>query len=242
MERAVRVITVERGHDPRGFTLLAFGGAGGLHAAELAAALGVRRVYVPRHPGLLSAWGVLAAETVRDYGWTLRAVEPAERTLARGFRALDRAARRDLRREGVARAVLERHLEARYAGQAYEVVVPYRPGWRKTFHRMHGRLFGHADPGRRVEVVTLRLRARGGRLRLPADPPPRRGRRAPVAVRRVVFEAGARRAAVHRRDELAPGQRLRGPAVICEYSATTLVPPGWRLTVDRLGGLLLERT
>src|SRR5438309_3795431 len=107
MERALRVITVERGHDPRLFTLVAFGGAGALHAAELAAALGIRRVYVPRQPGLLSAWGVLAAEGVRDYGRTLRVVAPGG-VLERGFRALARAAERDLRREGVRPATVER--------------------------------------------------------------------------------------------------------------------------------------
>jgi len=239
MERAVRVITVERGHDPRAFTLVAFGGAGGLHAAELASALGVRTVYVPRHPGLLSAWGVLAADVVRDHGRTLRAVEPPARVLAAGFRDLAHAARKDIGRDGVARPIVERLLEARYAGQSYEVTVPYGPGWRAAFHRAHARLFGHADPRRPVEVVTLRLRARGGRISPPADPPPRRRRRGALAMRPVVFDDGEHAAAVHRRDDLAPGQRLRGPAVVCEYSATTLVPPGWRVAVDRLGGLLL---
>ena len=240
MERALRVITVERGHDPRALTLVAFGGAGGLHAAELATALGMRRVYVPRQPGLLSAWGVLAADVVRDHAWTLRAVEPAERVLAGVFRGLLRSALADLRSEGVRGAAVERVMEARYAGQAYEIPVPYGPRWRHAFHRAHARLFGHADARRPIEVVTLRLRARGGRARLPADPPPRRGRREPLAMRRVVFDGRTRPAAVHRRDDLPPGRRLAGPAVICEYSATTLVPPGWRLTVDRLGGLLLE--
>jgi N-methylhydantoinase A len=237
MERALRVITVERGHDPRAFTLVAFGGAGGLHAAELATALGMRRVYVPRQPGLLSAWGVLAADVVRDYGRTLRAVDPRDAVLDAAFRELLRAAETDLRSEGVRADAVERVLEVRYAGQAYEIPVPYRPRWRNAFHRAHVRLFGHADRRRAIEVVTLRLRARGGRAALPADPPPRRtGRRgAPV-----VFDGGGRPTAVHRRDDLPPGRRLAGPVVICEYSATTLVPPGWRLTVDRLGGLLLE--
>src|SRR5439155_1387215 len=100
--------------------------------------------------------------------------------------------------------------------------------------------FGGAGPGGPVEVVTLRARARGGGARLPTERPPRAGRPAPLATRPVAFAEGARRAAVHRRDDLGPGRRLRGPAVICEYSATTLVPPGWRVFVDRLGGLLLE--
>ena len=103
MERALRVITVERGHDPRTFTLVAFGGAGALHAADLAHALGIRRVYVPRHPGLLSAWGVLAAEPMRDFTGTLRRVAPPPQALARGLCELADAARRTMRGEGVAR-------------------------------------------------------------------------------------------------------------------------------------------
>jgi N-methylhydantoinase A len=240
MERALRVISVERGHDPRDFTLVAFGGAGGLHAAELAAALGMRRVYVPRQPGLLSAWGVLAADVERDRGRTLRAVEPPDRTLETIFRDLLRAARRDLGRDGVRARAVERVLEVRYAGQAHEVAVPFGPRWRHAFHHAHERLFGHADPGRPVEVVTLRLRARGGGGAHAGDPPPRGRGRGALAVRAVVFDGRARPTVVHRREDLPVGRRLLGPAVICEYSATTLVPPRWTMRIDRLGGLLLE--
>jgi N-methylhydantoinase A len=239
MERAVRVITVERGHDPRAFTLVAFGGAGPLHAAELARSLGVARVYVPRLPGLLSAWGVLASEVVRDYGRTLRRVAPSTRLLADGFRGLARDARRDLAREGVRAPRLEPALDVRYAGQAYELRVPFRPGWIASFHRLHARRYGHADPGRALEVVTLRLRARGGGVRVPRERLPR-GTGRPRARRGVVFDDGTRDTPVFRRDDLAPGRRLPGPLIVCEYSATTVVPPGWRLRVDRLGGLLLE--
>src|SRR6185436_9140212 len=116
-----RVITVERGHDPRVFTLLAFGGAGALHAAELASALGIRRVYVPRQAGLLSAWGVLGAEVIRDHIRTMRVLAPARTAVEAGLRGLTRAAVLDLRREGVRRPLVERWVEARYAGQSYEV-------------------------------------------------------------------------------------------------------------------------
>ena len=138
--------------------------------------------------------------------------------------------------------VVERIIDARYAGQAYEIAVRWEPRWRAAFDRAHARLFGHADAHRPVEVVTLRLRARGGRAPVPADPPSRPDRRTRAALRRVVFDGRPHPTAVHRRDDLVPGGRLRGPAIVCEYSATTLVPPGWRLTVDRLGGLLLEPT
>jgi N-methylhydantoinase A len=240
MERAVRAVTVARGHDPRDFTLVAFGGAGGLHAAELSAALGVRRVYVPRRPGLLSAWGVLAAPVVRDHSRTLRAVSPPATTLAAGLRALEGEARRALRREGVRPAAFEPALDVRYAGQGYEITVPWGRAWTRAFHRLHARLFGHADVRRPVEVVTLRVRVRGERPRLPPDRAPVGGRDRPIASRPVVFAGRALATRIYRRDDLPPGRRLRGPAVICEYSATTVLPPGWQLTVDRLGGLLLE--
>ena len=131
----------------------------------------------------------------------------------------------------------------RYAGQAYEVQVPYRPGWRAAFHRRHAVLFGHADPRRPLEVVALRLRARGGGVRPPHDPVPGRGHRpAPIARRRVVFAGRAWPTSVYRRADLPAGWRARGPLIVCEYSATTVVPPGWRLHVDRTAGLVLERS
>jgi len=238
MERAVRVLTVERGHDPRDFTLVAFGGAGGLHAADLAAALGIPRIYLPPYPGLLSAWGVLGAAVRRDFSRTLRVVDPSPRRIEEGFRALARAARSALAREGVARARVERRLDARYAGQGYEVTVPWSRGWRRAFHAQHRRLFGHAAPARPVEVVTLRLRARGNAVPLPAERPRSRG--AAASWQRVVFGGRAHATAVHRREALPPGVQIRGPAIVCEYSATTVVPPGWRARVDRHGGLVLE--
>ncbi len=240
MERALRVITVERGHDPRAFTLVAFGGAGGLHAAALAAALDIRRVYVPRHPGLLSAWGMLNAEVVRDFSRTLRAVTPTFPALREGFRALERVARAQVAPERLRRVVFERTLDVRYAGQAYEITVPFARGWTGGFHRRHLRLFGHAAPERALEVVTLRLRARGGRARLPAEPLGRGGRGAPIGIRPVFFDGRARRVPVYRRDDLPPGLHARGPAIICEYSATTVVPPEWRFGIEPEGGLMLE--
>ncbi len=240
MERALRVITVERGHDPRELSLVAFGGAGGLHAADLARALGMRRAYVPRHPGLLSAWGMLSADVVRDVGRTLRQVDPPERVLTAGFRALRRDADAAMAADGVRGARIEAMLDVRYAGQSYEVTVPWRRGWRRAFHRRHEQLFGHAAPGRPLEVVTLRLRARGGGARVPSERMLRRGTVRPRALRPVVFDGHPRRTPVFRRDDLDVGWRQAGPAIVCEYSATTVVPPGWRATVERTGGILLE--
>ena len=239
MERAIRVVSVERGHDPRGFTLLAFGGAGGLHAAELAQALGIPRVYVPAEPGLLSAWGVLSADVVRTYSRTLRAVAPSERTLSAGLRALGIAARRDLAHEGIRGARLEPAVDVRYVGQSYELTVPYGPAWRDAFHRLHARRFGHADRGRAVEVVTLRVGARARGIVPPRARAARRATGAPLMRHPVVFDGRPEPAAIWRREDLPRGRRLRGPMVVCEYSATTVVPPRWELHVDRIGGLVL---
>jgi N-methylhydantoinase A len=240
MERALRVISVERGYDPRTFTLVAFGGAGGLHAAELAEALGMPRVLVPRHPGLLSAWGMLVAEVVRDFARTLRAVGPTDGHVRQAFAVLEREARRALRVEHVHATRLERSVDVRYAGQAYELTVPFERDWRGRFHALHRERFGHADATRPLEVVTLRIRVRGGGVAVPEDPLPRRGRPVAIVRRRVWF--GGRRvvAPVHRRELLPAGWACRGPAIVCEYSATTVVPPGWRARVDRRGGLVLE--
>jgi N-methylhydantoinase A len=241
MERAVRVITVERGLDPRDFALLAFGGAGGLHAAELADTLGIGRVYVPRDPGLLSAWGVLAAEAVRDCAETVRLVDPRDAALGERLRPLEREARAALAHDGVRGVHLERTLDVRYAGQSYEVQIPYTRSWRPTFHRRHLRLFGHADPARPIEVVAVRVRARGGGM-VPPREPVARAQHVDRFARRPMWFAGRRLpAAVFRRDRLGRGFAARGPALVCEYSATTVVPPGWRLRVDGVGGLLLER-
>jgi N-methylhydantoinase A len=240
MERAVRVLTVERGLDPRGFTLFAFGGAGALHAADLAGALGITRVYVPRDPGLLSAWGVLAAETVRDLSETVRLVEPSDRALTSRLRPLEGEARRALARDGVGDAHVERTLDVRYAGQGYEVHVPFGRAWRRAFHRRHRRLYGHADPARTIEVVAVRVRARGGAVRPPReDVLPAGGAERPS--RPVGFGGRRVRARIVARAQLSCGSVLHGPAVVSEYSATTVVPPHWRLRVDGSGGLVLER-
>ena len=249
MERALRVISVERGHDPRDFTLVAFGGAGGLHACDLAEALGIPQVLAPKFPGALSALGILLSDVVKDDSRTL--LLPADSAvrarLEHEFRRLEAQARADLRREGFspARQRLERRLDLRYRGQAYELTLPYGRDFVRAFHRAHARRYGYADPARPLEVVSVRLRAVG----VTEKPVLRRARsvgsrslgtawlkRAPVFFdgRRVVTD-------FYVREQLRSGNELRGPAVIAEYSATTVLPPGWRARVDSYENLVLER-
>jgi len=249
MEKAIRVISVERGYDPRRFTLVAFGGAGGLHACALAAALGIPRVQVPKFPGALSALGILRSDVVKDYVRTLLLPVADEtrlrKLLARHFAELERQARAALRDEGFlgARQRLERALDLRYRGQAYELTLSYGKNFVAAFHRAHRRRYGYADPARAVEIVNVRLRALG-LTQKPALLRQAHAGRAPQAAwykrTRVSFPEGALATDFYVRERLRPGNRLRGPAVIAEYSATTLVPPGWHARMDAYENLLLE--
>jgi N-methylhydantoinase A len=252
MERAIRVISVERGHDPRDFALVAFGGAGGLHACDLATALGIPRVLIPKFPGALSALGILCSDVIKDYSRTvLLPVEAKGKAalrsrLERAFRALERTARADLRREGFSPRAqrLVRQLDLRYRGQAFELTVPYGRDFVAAFHRAHERRYGYSDPARAIEVVNVRLRAvgvtpkprfRGARSAGARPPAEARFKHAPVW-----FDGRARPTDFYVREKLRPGNRIKGPAVVAEYSATTVVPPGWRAHVDAWENIVLE--
>jgi N-methylhydantoinase A/oxoprolinase/acetone carboxylase beta subunit len=167
MERAIRAVSIERGYDPRDFALVSFGGAGGLHACELAARLEIPAVLVPRHAGVLSAVGMLAADCVRDYSRSVlhAPCEPA-------FADMERQAAAEFREMGFAAPLCERFLDLRYRGQSYEITLPY--GARERFDQEHRRLYGYDHPGREVEAVTARLRATGvtEKIDLGAPSPP----------------------------------------------------------------------
>lgn len=249
MEKAIRVISIERGYDPRDYTLVAFGGAGGLHACELAAALEMPRVLVPDFPGALSALGILRADVVRDLAQTVRLAVASLRgvlpQLARAFRAIEQNGLRQMRAEGFPppRVRAERFLDLRYSGQAYELTVPAAGNFVAAFHRAHERRYGYADPARPVEIVNVRARLIG-RTPKPELPRLRASRTLerprPMTTRRAFFRRRPLPTAFYDRTRLRPGHRFAGPAVIVEYSATTALPPGWRARVDRFGNLILE--
>jgi N-methylhydantoinase A len=248
MERALRVVSVERGHDPRGCTLVSFGGAGGLHAVALARALRIPRVLVPRRPGALSALGALGADVLRDTSRTvmLAAARAHDAALARTFNELERAARATLKREGFApaRQRHERSVAARYQGQSFELELAWRPraDLAAAFHRAHAARYGYAQTDNAVEIVSARVRSTGLVERL-RDERARRGSKGAVTPERtatVYFTKQPARVAVYARAALAPGARLNSPCVVTEYSATTLVPPDARARVDAHGNLLVE--
>jgi N-methylhydantoinase A len=241
MERAMRRISVERGYDPRDYTLVAFGGAGGLHACELAAEIGIHRVLLPFQPGLLSAWGALSAELQRDYVQTVRLVDADPSQLERRLDALRARARADLRAEGAAprRAKIDALIDVRYRGQSYEIQLPMTKRYVHAFHAEHRRLYGYADEDRRVEVVNVRVVAS-----VPSSMRPRpradRRRQAPRP-HRFRWQGRWLSSRVYDRDSMEIGRHASGPLLITEFSATAVVPPGWSVVRTRQGDLIVER-
>ncbi|HKW67985.1 MAG TPA: hydantoinase/oxoprolinase family protein [Terriglobales bacterium] len=245
MEKALRVVSIERGYDPRDFTLVAFGGAGGMHACELAAALGIPRVLLPPLPGALSAYGILVSDIVKDYSrtvlWRASGKLP-EPNLRRQFESFERQARSAFRAEDWAGAPrFERSLDVRYRGQGYELNVPFTANALAAFHQEHQRRYGYSRPEREVEIVTLRLRARLPSPKAPAAIGTRTTSGKKMERRRVIFDGRAVATPLYERGTLAPRRTYRGPAIVVEYGATTVVPPGFRFRVDSRACLIIEK-
>jgi N-methylhydantoinase A len=238
-ERALRRVSVERGADPRGRALVAFGGAGGLLAAELAARLGIARVLLPEHPGLLSALGMASAPLVFTRSAALlaplRALAPAD--IDRALAPLEAAIVEAMAREGLRGkdVRLVREVDVRYDGQAHEIRIPYAPGRvAADFHAAHERRNGFRDERREIEVVAVHAAGIGAELEEPL--PARDAARRPAARPIGASPAGP----LYRREDVGP-EPLAGPAVIGEYSGTTWLPAGWRARALASGDLLLER-
>jgi N-methylhydantoinase A len=262
MEKAIRVVSIERGRDPRDFALVAFGGAGGLHACALAEALSIPHVIVPALPGALSALGIFFSDVVKDYSrtvlWRVSSELPAT-LLNREFSALQKQAAKDFQHEAwKGRVHYQRIVDLRYRGQGYELTLPFTRNLLKDFHEEHHRRYSYAHPTREVELVTLRLRAvvKSSRRETKMDPVgtgtlaslPRAKPRSPARAKLgspstpkapVQFEGKKLATAIHSRDTLRPNKSYPGPAIITEYSATTVIPPHKRFHVDPAANLIV---
>jgi N-methylhydantoinase A/oxoprolinase/acetone carboxylase beta subunit len=248
MERAIRVISVERGFDTRDFALFSFGGAGGMHASSLAQRLGIPAVIVPKNAGVLSALGMLLSDTVKDYSQSiLRAGDKVSiPELSRLFQPLLEEADRDLKKEGFAKGRMQllRFLDVRYTGQSYELTVPFTSGYRRAFNRVHLRQYGYADEKRPVEVVNLRVKAVGLTEKPRLAEVEFKGKDAGAArIDRRPMRFGGRtyRADVYGRALLGAGNVIAGPALILDYESTAVVPPSFVSRVDKYGNLIIAQ-
>lgn len=249
MARALRKVSVERGHDPRRFALLAFGGGGPLHACALAEEVGIPDVLIPRYPGILSALGMLLSDIQKEYSRTvMRPVDAGISDLEPVFSELEARAAADLRREGVApeAASTERWADLRYRGQSYELTLPAPrldpEELSAAFHAAHQARFGYASPGGACELVNLRLRATGTVEKpvLPFTEP--RAPHGPEPVDHVRIHAGDwLDVPVFDREALEPGAEVRGPALLTQADTTTWLPPGWYGRVDGWYNVLARR-
>ena len=258
MAQAIRLVSTQRGFDVRDFTLVAFGGAGPLHAIALAEELAIPRTVIPPSPGIFSALGLLVADLEHNFTIThLSRFSELDRAAIEAifadFAARGRAA---LARDGVAEANMElaRSMDARYAGQSYQLRVPVPPGAfdpeaeavvREAFHAEHRRAYGYATPDEPVELVNVGLRANG---KTPKPTPKRleahRGQiTSALRDQRPVFFAGAGfvDCSVYDRYRLGAGARVPGPAIVDELDSTTVIYPSYAATVDEDGNLVIER-
>jgi N-methylhydantoinase A len=257
MAGATRAVSVGRGYDPRDFSLIAFGGAGPMHAVDIAAELEIPKILVPAVPGCLSALGLVVSDVTHDYVLTHLApvTDELESDLDRLFKQLDSAAHADLKEEGIepGRRELFRAVDMRYVGQQSSVSVPAEGagvGWlaatASAFHALHERLYGFSVPDEPIEVVNVRLRAVGRlhrdrteAVKLAGLPP----RPEPMGTRKVGF--GATKAdrldvPVYARAALLPGTHFSGPAIVEQTDSTLLIPPGKSVRADAHANLLMQ--
>jgi N-methylhydantoinase A len=244
MEQAVRLISVERGHDPADFALFCFGGAGGLHAADLARALGIPRVIVPRFPGALSALGLLLADARKDYSRSLlMPVESSQRRIREVLDELHRVGESEMKQEGFVAAAI-RHRDAvdmRYRGQSYELSIPLTRGFVDQFHKIHERRYGYSTPDKPMEIVNVRTSFFGRSAKPRFRPALKvRGTAKPIDVAMVWMNGRRLKTAIYDRESLRHGHVIHGPAIIGEYSSTTLLPADFSCKVDAYLNLALE--
>src|SRR3984885_361796 len=240
MAKAIRVISVERGYDPRDFTLVAFGGGGPVHACQLAHVLRVPRVLVPALPGALSAVGILLADTMREYSRTV--MLPIESQLHSAFEEMEVVGVEDFKAEGLV-GISQRSADLRYKGQGYELNVPFGPDMAAQFHALHQRRYGFISESRPLEVVNLRVRMVAPAEKFEQARHPLHednGANALVGSRRVYFDGEFQQTCIYDRNLLQAGDTFAGPAIVTEYSSATILPPGDVLRVDSLNNLVIE--
>ena len=247
MERAIRVISVERGFDPGEFVLFSFGGAGGMHAPFLAKLLNMPKVLIPKNPGILSAIGMMMADIIKDYSQTVMLKEKMEfAEINKLFAPMEDRAIHDLLFEGINKnnIVLDKYLDMRYQGQSYEIIVPFNQNHEETFHKLHEKTYGYSSRDKLVEIVNIRLRARGlpDKPQFPKSKPTKKDipSGAIIDKKPVIFDSKKEQAIILDRDKLICGNLIKGPAIVVEYSSTIVIPPFATGEIDGYGNIIIS--
>nr|NIQ12726.1 hydantoinase/oxoprolinase family protein [Gammaproteobacteria bacterium] len=218
------------------------------HAAFLARELNIPQVFIPGKPGILSAFGMLMADVIKDYSQTvmLPENETSLNVLESHFRPIEERGRDDLIAEGLpdSKVHLRRYLDIRYQGQSYELLVPYGEDYRDRFHRVHEKTYGYCNQDKEIEVVNVRVRAIGTPEKPNVARLPSAGEKiaadAVIDVRPVVFDGSSKQTKIIDRKILQHGNRVSGPAIIVEYSSTIVVPPFAEVRIDAYGNIIMD--
>ena len=251
MANAIRLMSIERGYDPRLFTLLAFGGAGPMHACALAETLSMKRVLIPRDPGTLSARGMFLADIIKDYSKTvlLKLENIENQHLEDLFSPLLKQAKVDLKKEGIDEFKIEKFLDMRYLGQSHELTIPFAE-IKSDFHadlyllftKFHKKRYLISNTNQEVEIVNIRVRATGSTKTVELNKKRKKTRKKKIKKQKIVFDGKSYEAIVFDRIDLHPGENFRGPALVFEFSATSIIPPFWNCKVDKESNLILTKS
>ena len=250
MEKAIRVISIERGYDPRNFSLISFGGAGGMHAVEIASQLKLSQVIVPKNAGVLSAQGFLLSDSIKDYSQSIlkHAKDIEDQELDRRFAQLVHKGLAEMREEGFSEEEIFSFcsLDLRYSGQSYEITIPFgeKRSWLNAFHTAHRQLYSYHHPDRSIEIVNIRVKSVGQGQKMSLTKRRRTSQNIEKALidrQNLHFHGEDYTASVYTRSLLNPGAKIDGPALILDYESTTLLPPEYSLEMDGFSNLVICR-
>ncbi len=247
MEKALRVISIEKGYNPNEFVLFSFGGAGGFHSAFLAKMLGIKKVLVPQNPGILSAIGMLLSDIIKDYSLTVMLKEKNTNfeTLKKLFEILEKKAFEDFDKEEInkEKIIIERYVDIRYEGQSFELIIPFDKNYIKNFKNEYKRKYGYLVE-RESEIVNIRIRVVAETEKPEFKKYPfiseKIDENAVLDEKEVIFEGKSYKTKIYNREELQVGNKIKGSSVIVEYSSTTIIPPFASAYIDEYKNIIVE--
>jgi N-methylhydantoinase A/oxoprolinase/acetone carboxylase beta subunit len=254
MEKAIRIISIERGFDPRNFALFSFGGAGGMHAVDIASNLKIPRVVIPKNAGVLSALGLLLADSIKDFSKSIlkTAEKMSKKELDKNFAVLEQKSLKTMQEDGFKEGAvtITPSLDLRYFGQSYEITIPYRDrtsssfSFISDFHQAHQKLYSYHHRERPVEIVNIRVKAVGAGKKILLKKHSRTGtsiKKAFLKKQALHYQGKRHQASVFIRANLLPGNKINGPALIADSGSTTFLPLSYRLEVDGFLNLIIRK-